>query len=44
MGVPEGEESEQQIKNLLKNNDGKLPELREGNRHVSPGGAESQTR
>ena len=42
MGVPEGEEKEQEIGNLFeKNREGKLPSLGEGNRHASPGSTES---
>ena len=42
--VSEGEEKEQEIKNLFEKNNGrKLPKFGEGNRHASPGSTESQT-
>ena len=42
IGVPEGEEEEQEIENLFeKNNERKLPQSGEGNRHISPGSSES---
>ena len=45
VGVPEGEEEEQEIENLFgKNNEEKFPQSGEGNRHRSRGIAESQTR
>ena len=40
--MPEGEEEEQEIENLLeKNNEGKLPQTGEGNRQENPGSAEN---
>ena len=37
IGIPEGEEKEQEIENLFrKNNERKLPLFGEGNRHASP--------
>ena len=37
IGVPEGEEEEQEIKNLFeKNDERKLPSFGKGNRHTNP--------
>ena len=45
IGMPKGEEEEQEIENLFgKNNEEKFPQSGEGNRHRSRGIAESQTR
>ena len=42
IGVPEGEEEEQEIKNLFENNEGELPQSGKGNRLPgSPGSPES---
>ena len=46
IGMPEGEEEEQEIENFFeKNNERKLPKLSfgKGNRHTSPGSTEFQT-
>ena len=43
IGVPEGEEEQQEIKNLFENNEGELPQSGKGNRLPgSPGSSESQ--
>ena len=45
IGVPEGEEEEQEIENLLEKNNGDLPQSGKGNRLPgSPGSSESQRR
>ena len=45
IGVPEGEEEEQEIENLFENNERKLPQSGEGSRYSSPGSSrESQRR
>ena len=41
-GVPKGEEEEQQIENIFeKNNERKLPQFSEGNRHTNSGSSQS---
>ena len=43
-GVPEGEEEQQEIKNLVEKNNGELPQSDKGNGLPgSPGSSESQT-